>query len=131
MSFVTQIADHKNALAYLKKELGEDNLRYLDLKTDFTHRMTFTFGAIFVSTAFLVGITAFCKVTYEDMGTLAWAALLFVFVAVNIACAAFENSLSVGFWKWNRYYYRLWLKYDKKIPLDVLTEFSNNYLKEK
>ena len=130
MSFVTQIADHKDALDYLKRELGEDNLCYLDLKTDFKHRMTFTFGAIFVSTVFFVGITAFCKIVYGDIGTFTRVVLLFIFIAVNMVCAVFEDSLNVGFWKWNRYYQRLWLKYDKKIPLDVLIEFSNNYEKE-
>lgn len=130
MSFVMQISDQKKALGYLKQELGEDNPCYLDLKAVFSHRMLFTFGSIIASTVLLVSAVAFYRIKYGNVGSFVSFVLLFVFISINIACSAFEDNLNIGFWKWNRYY-RLWLLYkktaEKKIPLEVLTDFSRHY----
>lgn len=123
------LRDEKNALDYLKQGLGEDNACYLDLKDEWSHRTLFTFGAMVTSTLFLVGAAALYGIKYGNVGTFMTFVFLFVFLFINIACSVFENSLSVGFWKWNNYY-RLWLIYKaakKKIPLEVLTEFSKHY----
>lgn len=133
MTFVMRVHDQKKALGYLKRELGEDSLCYRDLKVDFIHRMLFMFGSIIASTALLVSVCAFYRAKYGDMETFAWGTLLFVFLSINIACSAFEDSLNVGFWKWNRYY-RLWFLYKrtpgKKIPSEVLMKFSEHYLEK-
>lgn len=130
MSLVMQLHDQKKALDYLKQGLGEDDVCYLDLKDDWLHRTLFMFGAIITSTVFLVGAVAFYGIRYGNVGTFMAFVFLFVFLSINTACAVFENSLSVGFWKWNRYY-KLWLIYKctakKKIPLEILTEFSKHY----
>jgi len=130
MSFVMQISDQKKALGYLKQELGEDNPCYLDLKAVFSHRMLFTFGSIIASTVLLVSAVAFCRIKYGNVGSFVSFVFLFVFISINIACSAFEDNFDIGFWKWNRYY-RLWLLYkktaEKKIPLEILTDFSRHY----
>ena len=130
MSFVMQLHDQKEALGYLKRKLGEDNPCYRNLKKDYLHRKVFMFGTIIASTALLVSAVAFYRIKYGDVGSFVSFVFLFVFISINIACSAFEDSLSVCFWKWNRYY-RLWLLYkktaEKKIPLEVLTDFSRHY----
>lgn len=108
MSLITQLHDQKNALDYLESELGENNSYYMDVKNSFFHRNLFMFGSIAVNTALLVGAVAFYRVRYGDVGTFMAVVFLSVFMAINIACAVFENSTSTGFWKWNRYY-NLWL----------------------
>lgn len=133
MSFVMQAEDQKKALGHLKQELGEDSLCYRDLKIDFTHRMLFMYGSIIASTALLVSAAAFYRNKYGDIGTFTTFVFLFVFLSINIACSAFEDSLNIGFWKWNRYY-RLWFLYKrtpgKKIPSEVLAKFSEHYLEK-
>lgn len=123
MSLITQLRDQKDALDYLESELGEDNSYYKDVKSSFSHRNLFMFSSIAVNTALLVGAVALYKVIYGDVGTFMTIAFLSVFVFINLACAVFENSTSTGFWKWNRYY-RLWLKYNKNIPTEVLRVFK-------
>ena len=130
MSLAMHLQDEKNALDYLKQELGEDNFCYLDLKNDWLYRTFFTFGSIVAETILLVSAVVFYKNKYGDIGAFMTFVFLLVFLSINTACAVFGDSLNIGFWKWNRYY-RLWLLYKKtakkKIPLEILTDFSRHY----
>lgn len=123
MSLVTQLHDQRKALDYLRRELGEDNAYYSDIKKDFSRRNLFMFGTIFADTVLLVGAVAYYRIRYGAVSPFMTVVFLSVFVAINLVCAAFENSPNMGFWKWNRYY-NLWLKYNKDIPSEVLKVFE-------